>query len=351
MNRLSQTASIYGYQLASYSDEDAHEIVAKDFQRRANSFLQEFNGQYAQKYRGPIHSYVHFVTPLPSHETKGFDTFVAPLLFRKGHEFGVFISMKILRGIQPIFTYLELGPEKTMKGLLEADFSHNFEKVYHFTFASLVYILMHELSHVLRIHIPYLHPQTYQKANAKLALAMHEGENLSASSTPDKIRLHRSMEIEADLVGIGLIVELLSNDEMERAFLWANDEFDDPAIFGQAIFLLMSLLELWRQTVSKEPYQAQTNGHPHPEIRQLFIDSWIRTRKKEERGEKFFQVVEGLKKGMDEIREKIDAFGPKFLPGLQYIMNQGHDKTLQEYEVIQRDLYHHLKPSLANFTL
>lgn len=351
VSKLSKTAAIYGYRLASVSEEDAHAIMAKDFQERAYSFLSRFNGQESEKYRGQIHVHVSFVEPLAASGKQGFDVFVAPLLFRKHHEFGVFISMMVLRGINTLLNYLVAGPTGSLHGLSEAEIEKNFPEVYRLSFAALVYILMHEYAHVLRAHIPYSNPKLYQGPSPAMALAMHEGENLPSDASHTRIRLHRSMEIEADLIALGLIVELLSNEEIEGGFLSPNAELNDPAAFGQSIFLLMRLMELWRQTLASEPYEAGMNGHPHPEIRQLFVDSWLMARQREDRGERFFQVTKGLQEGMDTIREKIYDFGPEFLPNLQYIMSQGKENVLKEYEDLQKDVYDYLKPGLAAFAL
>ncbi|MCI4669678.1 MAG: hypothetical protein MRZ79_16200 [Bacteroidia bacterium] len=351
LNSLTKTAGIYEYQLADFQEEDAYDIIAKDFQERANTFLDRFNGQQIGRYKGRVDVHVQFVEPLPGAETKGFDTFVAPLIFSQENGFGIFISVKMLRSIVSIFNFLLAGPNKGGEGISKEEVDTNFQEVYTLTFSSLVYILMHEYSHVLRAHIPYLDSDAYRKASSGLKLAMHEGENLSSDVSANYIRLHRSMEVEADLIALGLIVEMLSNEEMEAAFLLPNAELNDPEVFGKSIFLLMRLMELWRQTLSSQTYDAAKNGHPHPEIRQLFLDSWLLARQKEDRGEAFFRVSKGLQKGMDEIREKIYDFGPEFLPNLQYIMGLGQERTLSEYEVLQEDLYDYLKPGLAKFSI
>ena len=166
---------------------------------------------------------------------------------------------------------------------------------------------------------------------------------------PDSINLQRCLEIDADLLALGLLIELLSNEELADSFLFPYPQMNDPHRFGQSVYLLMRMLELWRQSLAKRPYHSASAAHPHPEIRQLFVDAWFISRNKEDRNSAFFEVGQKFQAGMEEMRNKIAGFGPHFLTELQYIIAQGRDLALEEYEKLRLDLEGYLKPGLASF--
>lgn len=338
----------YHYQISVFSEEDANYIIANDFQQRANQLLQSHAQETISKYGGPIQVRLHFVDKIrqkPLEEAHGLDAFVAPGVDLTSHSFYIFISMDLIRGLTSLFSHLVVGPPNSSKLLPETVILTHFNAIYGRVFSSLVFIFFHEYAHILRGHLPFLFPGQYRKG----LLSLHEGIDQSPLIPPPLVHLHRVTEIDADLLALGLLNELLATKALDEAFGFPAVKLQDPIQFGESIYILMRVMEVWRQTIKTGIYDSQRAMHPHPDIRQLFIDAWLLARRQTDRGPDFFTINQQVQQGMEQAREKIDAYGDKFLPGLQYITAPGRAAALTEFETLRIHLETYLRPALLTF--
>lgn len=356
-DRIADLAERFGYRLKTFDEDDANDLIAKDFSFRANRFLSAYITYPVPQYRSPVEIHFRFVEIKPStySVSHGLEAWTAPLFGSGKHAFVIFLSINLLRGISDVCTAMVVGAERLIAGVTEQDMEQRFEKeIYPRIAASLTFIFLHELAHIVRAHIPFFYQEKYNKHKQKEGLCFYLIQNSLLSEHPhseaEKIRVHRSMEIDADLLAIGLVLQFVTTHKAGTPFLYEEAEMNDPQMFGEAIAVVTRLLEQWRRVVSQTTYSASETLHPHPDVRYVFFTAWLLTReRKEDHDEDFIRNATLFQKGFDAVQQKMETFGNQFFPLFEYLQTQGRDTYLGEYEQLRIDLDDYLRPRLKEF--
>lgn len=113
------------------------------------------------------------------------------------------------------------------------------------------------------------------------------------------------MEIDADLLALGLILQFISTHSSGTLFLYAGDEMNDPHTFGEAIAIVIRLLEQWRRVVAKSKYNPTETVHPHPDVRYVFFTAWLMALDRDkDRDEGFIEYAKLFQKGFDSVNPR-----------------------------------------------
>jgi len=337
-------AARYGYRLRAFSGDDANDIIAEDFQRTANHFLAVQCAQTLPRYPSDIAVSLHFVDPLYTH-FDGFDVLVVPTGEVDRHHFAILISMGILRGLTSAYASLAADPADLLSGTAAGSINDRFEtQIYPQVSAALIFMLFHEFGHVLRGHLPYFFGTDYR-------LAAGNAFHLIASQTEaiplSAVRTHRAMEIDADLLALGLMLYFFTDKELNKDQLFPPLLLRDASLAGEAVYILMRLLELWRREKTKRPYDPALAMHPHPDVRHIFLEAWMRARELEQH--ELVPVLPFFSAGSKRAQEKLGRLGKQFLPDMEYLREAGAEVLMAEYDVLKTDLYAILKPALETF--
>lgn len=358
--RIKQLAAERGFQLLKSDGSDADAIIATDFAEAARRFLEPYSGYSFTPYRSPVRIYFHFVEPMKMQlpDRHSLDAWVSPVFGEKTHSFVIFVSISLLRSISQVLMSMAVGPMALVNGVTQQQLEQHFPTyVLPRSRAALTFIFLHELSHVVRAHIPFFYTKQYSENWSEERLSFHLIEKSRANITrPGRklgdIRVHRSMEIDADLLAIGLIHENLSNPATANRFLFDGRENNDPGMFGHAIAIVTRLLEQWRRSVSGIRYSPRTAWHPHPDIRNIFVSSWsLARRKHQDRTPAFVSTAEQFERGYDHAAAELKQFGPYFFPLFEYLSKKGKQEALEEYEILRKDLDNYLRPRLNTFLI
>lgn len=354
---MADLAHEYGYRLKTFNEDDANDLIAQEFQQWAARFIDQHLGESSRIYGDIIYIHFRFVEKDPfflrAEEDHAIEAWVRRFDDTSCHIFGIFVSMAMVRSIFDVFTAMVLGPEVIKRGVTEEDMAKNFETgIYPFVVAALIFVMLHELSHVIRAHIPFVCRDNFASRAGLSQLTFHMVNPRSINEIPlsreSWVRLHRSMEIDADLIAIGLIIEFLSSG----IEFYSGKLMNQPFVFGQAVAIMSRLLEQWRRAVSNDKYEPHISIHPHPDIRYVFFTAWLLARKKEnDRSEKFIEAAVEFEKGLDAANEKMAVFGTQFFPLFEYLEATGRDAYLDEFELIRVDLYYYLRPELEVFRI
>jgi hypothetical protein len=275
---LEELANLSGYRLKVFDLEDANDIIAWEFQSLATTFLEKVGTAVNTKYGEAVQVFFRFVKKdssiLEEEDVHALDAWVVPLHNKHECQFAIFLSVAMLRGIISLFTAVAVGPQEVMGGISEQTITEKFESdIYPYTAASLVFILLHEWVHIVQAHIPFLYSKKYMNSRKQALLSLHLIKPVPVSnlrSSRNQLRIHRSMEIDADLMALGIIMHFL---EEKMPLLYDNVNINQPYVFGKSIAIVTRLLEQWRRTVSKEAYDPTTAYHPHPDVRRIFFIS------------------------------------------------------------------------------
>jgi hypothetical protein len=327
----------HGYRICCFDEEDANHIIALDFQERVRDFLQVLSSDAFPNYSKPVEISFYFVSGIEE-KALDLDIFVTPVSKPNYHAFCIAIPIKVVGHLTTIFTALEVGPNKVEAGLSPSDIDEFiFRKIYHRTFAALVYSFLHEFSHIRLAHIPFLSPKKYNFNTDLERLSL--GQLTKPTGLPKSrrmCRLHRAIEIDADLLAIQYIIEFVTSNNLGKFFQFSSESVDDPVLFGSSLYIFMQVLELWRQTINGAEYSPDC-FHPHPDIRSIFLEGLImmRTERKVEGG---YGFEEGFVEGMKDAASQRDKFGHDFLPEFKYLKDRGIDAVMKEYDVLRLDL-------------
>ncbi|MDQ1087110.1 hypothetical protein [Siphonobacter sp. SORGH_AS_1065] len=345
---LDAVARGYGYSLHEFTDEDANDIIAVDFQRKANDFLSKHCSGFFSIYNGRIYVEVAFVEPGPE-KILGIEILVVPVDNSTVHCFAIFISIKALVGISSLFASLSLGPERInseekSRFINERFASELFPKI----IAALTFIFFHELAHILRGHLPYFLKDEYWTNGGDRKVAFHLiNEDVEPNWT--KRATIRALEMDADLVAFGLFLELFNHPELINTELVPPELFRNISLAGEAVYVLIRLLEVWRRESSQEPYDPDNTPHPHPDIRQIFYESWLRARKKD----KSFspELLQAFMAGSNRAQQILEMFGHDILPNMEYLIDEGTENVISEYDILVSCLEGKVRPELKRFSV
>lgn len=213
-SQLDQLAHLYGYRMHKFSEEDANDIIALDFQQKSNMMLKQYSKFPFRQYgESGVHMHLRIVERKQiSEQQHGLDAWVAPLFDKDKHAFAIYLSIGLVRGISEVFTAMAVGPEKLISGIVSQDMEEHFQNYIYLRITSaLTFILLHETAHILRAHIPFYYQERYARGRKNARLSFHLIESTEGTeSFMRSARVHRSMEIDADTLAIGLIHEFLS---------------------------------------------------------------------------------------------------------------------------------------------
>ena len=336
-----------GYQQTSFDNDNANHLIAKDFYERAMFFLDALGDIEFPNYADPVEITFQIVSPIDE-RSLGLDIFVTPILSTESNAFCIAIPVNVVSHLTTIFTTVELGPDKVEAGVTDTDIDDVvFRKIYLLTFASLSYAFFHEFAHIRRAHIPFLYPHKYQTRNraSKLALGQLSNPGNQNKST-ETFRLHRGIEIDADLLAIQYLMEFVREENFSKFFSFESNEMNHPELFGASIYIVMQLLELWRQSINGVQF-TKSGPHPHPDIRAIFVESLILMRAEQGLTEQV-DFERKFVEGMKVYASKKDGFGANFLPEFRYLEENGIDAAMEEYDVLRSDLSI-LKEKLQHF--
>lgn len=336
----------FGYQQASFDDDDANHVIAMEFCERVTFFLEALGDIEFPNYLDTVEIDFQIVSPTNS-ENLGLDIFVTPVSSVDSNAYCIAIPINVISHLTAVFTAIELGPHRIENQVTDADIDeHTFQRVYLLTFASLSYAFFHEFAHIRRAHIPFLYPDKYKNSSNAGKIALGQLSILGSQNEDEVFRLHRSVEVDADLLAIQYLMEFVRQENFSKFFSFDSNEMDSPELFGSSVYIMMQLLELWRQSIHGIAF-SKNGPYPHPDIRAIFVESLIIMRA--EQGE-VEQVAFERKfvEGMKIYAGKKDKLGANFLPEFQYLEKNGIDAAMEEYDILRTDL-HSLNERLQQF--
>lgn len=342
--------------IKALSDDDADEIIGLYFQGQINSLLATLNNNTFSKYGdNKVEVFFEFIkrdTLEEDEDPPGFDVFVVPIAaLEQPHCFAVFISTELITSLTKIHSTIELGPEVALETLSVKEVEALFRVVFPRVFSTLTFLFFHEYGHVMQAHFPFLFPQRYENPAKKSFLSLHQIKTSNDAIKLNQTRLHRAIEMDADLASISLIVRFLSMESAEAPDFFLKEIIEEPEIIGESISILIGVMELWRKTFSVTPYSKERVLHPHPDIRQIFLSSWLTTRRPEDHSDRFFEIASAIHKGMEAASDKVAKLGSSFLPYFSHLKNKDKHEIENECEEIRQDLYDKLRPTLSTFSI
>ena len=319
-----KAASDEGYQLVRLNKKYEIHSFALNFASWANEFLQQMPQPFLQ-YDKKLISYFRFVEPDVTGKSDGLDAWVSPVFVSGKHVFVIFISLDIVRGVAELFMEMKEN-QKHARAL---------------TTASLIFVFLHEWSHIVKAHIPFFFARKYSMlTNENLSFHLIKtGDTRKKTEVKlARIRVHRSMEIDADLLAINLINQFLSAPKLKSP-LYQGPLLSNPAIYGEAIAVMTRLMEQWRRNRSKTRYDPLTDPHPHPDIRYLFLSAWMRgVNREKENDKKFLKTLKGFKTGFNKATTRMDKTGNQYFPLFDHLRKRGLRSSLAEYDIIKNKL-------------
>jgi len=331
--RIKEVASDEGYRLARFNKKNNIHAIAQDFEKWAKGFLQEMPQPFLQ-YDKKLETYFRFVELIAPGTSDGMDAWVSPIFVPNKHSFVIFVSLEMLRGVSDKLIEMK-GEKKHLFPLLAASFS---------------FIFLHEWSHIVKAHIPFLFTSEYKKEQRKISFHIVKSRSTQVK-TPRRlteIRIQRAMEIDADLMAITLINQFLAGS-LPISPLFKGPFMNNAAIYGEAVAITTRLLEQWRRSRSGLKYNSKTGEHPHPDIRYLFLEAWMGGANRRKENKQYLETFKGFKKGFNKATKQMDLTGKQFFPLFDHLRTKGAKFSLAEYKTLETDLTIYLRPGLLRF--
>jgi hypothetical protein len=324
-------------------DDSIMDVICEDFGGAANKVFAGC-GTEIKRYRRPVVMRFAFVEPTGSGDPdmSFIDAFVMPCGPANLDGFVVFVSTPLVRSLLQLFMILEAGREKTIRGLSKSEEQALVPVVLSRMYGALLFIAFHELSHVLRSHLPFVFGPRYSQGRNSLALAevgaVHLGLGAVSSTTG------QAVEIDADLLALALLIEAQVNETLRGSLEGAMDLAGSSHFLGESLFVLFRALEMWRDPNAS----LDERWHPHPDLRQLFVEAWSKARTLDDRSEEFYVAACQLHQGMSDAADRFFDPAWPILPVYSFVDATGRAARIAEYDRVRSELYENVRPNLLN---
>jgi hypothetical protein len=268
-------------------------------------------------------------------------------------EYWILLSRSLIRDLYFIFAAIELGPSRLLRrtgdGLAYIDVrdpaflvSGEAEEPLRLTSVALEFIYLHELTHAIRGHIPYLEERGLLDRACLCEIGAH------ATDTPTLPEIHQAVELDADLTALGIQLHYASAGQRACSIV----EVEDPQAYcrrlGFALGVIFRVFELWRRDLRGVPFEPAKSTHPHPDVREVLADAWLAKRDAEPGGINQ-DLCETVRSSRDKGQAAIQALGPSLVPRMSYLQTRHKDDVAREIEQVRATLYDTVRPDLAGY--